>query len=324
LILGVDFSHWQSLVSAEKLRAQGVAFAIVKAGEVLVSKPNKPLYVDNLHDRNITELKRVGILCGDYYFFHPAAGASRQARHYAELYLKNPPNLPPVIDTEASDGLPPAEVGRQLLAFIAEIIRYIGRQPIIYSRNGFLVNQAGNPDWPPGTLFWIARYASKIGDLSPKIKPNVAIWQFTDRLKLPGLPLMDGNYWLRSLEELKQLAVTGTSLTVPEVGITAETSTSQVKSGRVLASALNVRNKPSSAGKIIGVLHRGEIVPILAIVGTYWADLGSGRYAAIKGKTGTYIELIEKSAKVKLAFSPLRRSIEKVLEGIYLSRKKSL
>jgi GH25 family lysozyme M1 (1,4-beta-N-acetylmuramidase) len=319
LILGVDYSHWQSLVSADKLRAKGVTFAIVKAGEILISRSSKPLYKDSLHDRNITELKRVGILCGDYYYFHPSAGASRQARHYAELYLKNPPPLPPVIDIEDNDHLPPAEVGRQLLAFIAEMTRYIGRQPIIYSRNAFLVNQAGNPDWPAGTLFWIARYDKKIGDLSPKIKPNVVMWQFTDRLKQPGLPLMDGNYWLRSLQELKQLVLSGAPAPIP---IEPPIPEPELKSGRVLVNALNIRSKPSSLGKIVGILRRGEVVPILAIVSTYWADIGNGRYIAIKGKTGTYVELIETPAGTKLGFAPLRRSFEKVLESIFLRQKK--
>lgn len=326
MILGVDFSHWQSLVSAEKLRANGVTFAVVKAGEVLVSKPAKPLYQDKFHDRNITELKRAGILCGNYYYFHPSAGASKQARHYAELYLKNPPHLPPVIDAEDSDRLPPVEVGRQLLAFISEVIQRIGRQPIIYSRNGFLVSQAGNPDWPPDILFWIARYDKKIGDLSPKIKPNVVLWQFTDRLKLPGLPLMDGNYWLRSLDELKRLAASGASAPLPEIPVTPdEMEKPEIKSGRVLVSALNMRNKPNSQGRVIGILRRGEVVLIHAILNTYWADLGDHRYAAIKGKTGTYIELFEtpqQADEMKLGFFPMRRKVEKLLEGIYFRQIK--
>ena len=316
MIMGVDFAHWQSLVNTDKLRSNGVRFAIVKAGEVLVTRPNKPLYMDGMHDRNIRELKRVGILCGDYYYFHPSAGASKQAAHYTQIYLRNPPNLPPVIDAEDGDGLKPAEVGRQLLAFISELTRRIGRQPMVYSRSSFLVNQAGNPDWPAGTLFWIARYANKIGDLAPKIKPNVWMWQFTDRLKLPGLPLMDGNYWLRSQAELDQLAKGGSAQPMPIPAPAPE-----VRSGRVLASALNVRDQPSSQGRVVGTLHRGEVVPILAIIKTYWAEIGSGRYIAIKGTAGTYVELID-AAQVKLGFSPMRKTIERILEGFYFKQRK--
>jgi lysozyme len=205
MIRGVDFSHWQAKLSTDKLKTAGIQFAIVKAGEVYIKTANKPAVKDDMHDRNITELKRSTIICGDYYYFHPSAGASKQARHYAQIYLKNQPDLPPVIDIEDSDGYKPLDVGKQLLVFIAELKNRIGRQPIIYSRNGFLVNQCGNPDWPAGTLFWIARYGLTIGDLSPKIKPNVVMWQYTDRLALPGLPKLDGNHWLRSMDELVDL-----------------------------------------------------------------------------------------------------------------------
>lgn len=196
MIRGVDFSHWQAKVNTDKLKEAGIAFAIVKAGEVYIKSAGKPAVKDVLHDRNITELKRSGIICGDYYYFHPSAGASKQARHYAQIYLNNPPNFPPIVDIEDTDGLIPLDVGKQLLAFMFELELRIKWLPWVYSRNGFLVNQAGNPDWPPNTLFWIAHYGLIIGDLSPKIKNNVAIWQYTDNLRLPGCPKMDGNQWL--------------------------------------------------------------------------------------------------------------------------------
>lgn len=50
-----------------------------------------------------------------------------------------------------------------------------------------------------------------------------------------------------------------------------------------------------------------KVVPIYAILNTYWADLGDNRYAAIKGKTGNYIELIDtppKTSDAKLGFFP--------------------
>jgi lysozyme len=194
----------------------------VKAGEVYIKTVNKPAVTDDMHDRNIRELKRVGIICGDYYYFHPSAGASKQARHYAAIRNTNMPDLPPVIDIEDSDGYKPLDVGKQVLAFISELQAKTGQQPIIYSRNGFLVNDCGNPDWPAGTLFWIARYGLTIADLSPKIKPNVVIWQYTDRLALPGLPKMDGNYWLRTQEDLNKLAGRSTlqeqGAEIPEAG----------------------------------------------------------------------------------------------------------
>jgi len=191
-----------------KAKAAGAKFVIVKAGEIagIRTKGVQSLFYDDKHDRNIAGLKANDIISGDYYYYHPSAGASKQANHYAEIYNRTKPDLPPVIDVEDRDGMLPKDVSKQLLVFIDELKKRTGRQPIIYSRNGFLVNECGNPDWPAGTLFWIARYSTAIGDLSPKIKPHVVMWQYTDRLKLPGLPVMDGNYWLRDIGELSALA----------------------------------------------------------------------------------------------------------------------
>jgi GH25 family lysozyme M1 (1,4-beta-N-acetylmuramidase) len=292
-IPGADFCHWQALVNVEKLLTNNIKFAIVKAGEVYIHKFLKPCVKDELHDRNISELKRVGIICGDYYYFHPSAGASKQARHYAEIYSKNPPDLPPIVDCEDTDGLPPKEVGRQLLAFINEVAVRIGRNPIVYSRNGFLVNQAGNPDWPMGTLFWIARYAQTIGDLSPKIKPNVIIWQYTDKLKLPGLPAMDGNYWLRSMDELLALANNPAPVIVPE----PEPASPKLKAGDigiVTASVLNVRTGGGTEFKILGQLYKDNEIKAIRIVNNRWVEFQYKKYpsafAAFEGEQGMYIK----------------------------------
>lgn len=210
--MGLDCSHWQSKPDWTKAKTAGVRFVIVKAGETLVRKPGAPLYFDDKHDRNIAALKAVGISCGSYYYFHPSAGASKQANHWASIWKKNPPDLPPFIDIEDTDGYLPNDVCKQLFAFIDAVEDKIGITPIVYSTNSFLVSKVGNPNWKPETKFWIARYNTSIKDLSVKIKDNVIMWQFTDRLKLPGLPVMDGNYWIRSESEFNQFTK------VPPVG----------------------------------------------------------------------------------------------------------
>jgi GH25 family lysozyme M1 (1,4-beta-N-acetylmuramidase) len=288
-ILGVDFSHWQGKPDCQKLKDNGVKFAIVKAGEVYIKNASKPAVTDDMHDRNIRELKRVGVICGDYYYFHPSAGASKQANHYAQVYLKNKPDLPPVIDIEDSDGYLPKDVGRQLLAFIDAIKQKIGIQPIIYSRNGFLVNNCGNPDWPAGTKFWIARYGQTIGSLSPKIKDNTIIWQYTDRLKLPGLPAMDGNFWLKSEQEFIDFCK------VPPVGHEDPIPTEPpvYAKGRVIVSVLNVRNGPDWQGtKIIGQIYKGTVIDITKVQNERWVEFEPGKYCALYGEAGTFVERI--------------------------------
>lgn len=292
-ILGIDASHWNGKLNTEKLKDNGIQFAIVKAGEVWIKQWNKPCVTDKQHDHNIHELKRVGIICGDYYYFHPSAGASKQARHYAEIYLRNKPDLPPVIDCEDTDGYKPTDVGKQLLAFIGELKSRLGRQPIIYSRNGFLVNQVGNIDYPTGTLFWIARYGQTIGSLSPKIKPNTVIWQFTDRMKLPGLPALDGNYWLKSLKELQVLA-NWNNETIPSPVIPEpEPPVIAGKIGIVTASILNVRLGPGLEYRVIGQLYHDNEIKVIKIVNDRWAEFSyrshPTAYCALFGEGGIFV-----------------------------------
>jgi GH25 family lysozyme M1 (1,4-beta-N-acetylmuramidase) len=291
-ILGCDASHWQSKLNADKLKANNIRFTFVKAGEVWVTAKGKPAVDDHEHDRSIKELKRVGIPCGDYYYWHPSAGASLQVRQYAEIYNRTKPDLPPVIDIEDTDGYKPADVKRQLFAFIDGLRKVIDRPVIIYSRNGFIVNQIGDPVWSKDTMFWIARYAQTVGSLSPKIKENTIIWQFTDRMKLPGLPILDGNYWMKSDQEFNDF-VSNVVQSEPPEEPTDPLPEPFFKQGKVIVSVLNVRNTPDwQNNMVVGKLRRGDIVDMSKVYNERWAEIEPGKYAAIRGESGTYIERI--------------------------------
>jgi lysozyme len=288
-IMGIDCSHWQSKLNADKLKANNAKFAFVKAGEVWIGYPGKPVVDDHEHDRSIRELKRVGIPCGDYYYWHPSAGASLQVRQYAEIYNRTKPDLPPVIDIEDTDGYKPADVKRQLFAFIDGLRKVIDRPVIIYSRNGFIVNQIGDPTWPKDTMFWIARYAQTIGSLSLKIKEQTIIWQFTDRMKLPGLPALDGNWWVKSEAEFDEFCKV--QPVAHEEPIPTEPPT--YAKGKVVVSVLNVRNTPDwQHNQVIGHLHKGEIIDITKVQNERWVEFEPGRYVALYGAAGNFVERI--------------------------------
>jgi len=211
-IKGVDFSHWQSKVDFSKLVANDIEFAIFKAGEIPTG--SKIEYADDMYARNMREAKEYGIISGAYYFFHPAIGASRQARHFLNLMdAYGWPDLPPVIDVEAKDARDPITISSVLKAMIDAMMadpryeeRYSWQKPIIYSRWGFLVNEVGNPAWLKDHYLWLAQYNTTL-TYKPKDMSNVIMWQYTDRLRLPGIGVnLDGNYWLKSREELHMLA----------------------------------------------------------------------------------------------------------------------
>lgn len=215
-IFGVDFSHWQANVNFDKLVDNDVRFAIFKAGEIPTT--SKSEFTDPKYKRNIAEARRTRIISGAYYYFHPSIGASRQARHFdAVMQRDGQPDLPPVIDVEDTDQRTPVQVADVLKAMIDYMMDRGYRRPIIYSRWGFLVNQVGEPYWLKDHYLWLAQYSTEL-IYKPRDMSNVIMWQFTDRLKLPGVGVaLDGNYWLKSERELLALVQTPQTAAQPEL-----------------------------------------------------------------------------------------------------------
>lgn len=205
MILGVDYSHWQAGVDPAKLIAAGVSFALVKMGEVWTGKTGQPAVDDDYYDRNMTALHDAGIACGSYYFYHPGAGNNKQLRHWQACWQRHPHDFPPVLDCEAHDGITSkAEVARQVRVMLEGMAQISGRQPIIYTTASWWSYYAGDPAYGADYPFWLAQYNSKLTRWTATIKPNVIMWQYTDRLKLPGCPVMDGNYWVGTDEQYNE------------------------------------------------------------------------------------------------------------------------
>lgn len=208
-ILGEDHSHWQAKLDFAKLVASGMRFGIFKAGEIPTK--SKKEYLDDMYARNIREAKEYGYISGAYYFFHPAIGASRQARHFkAIMDLYGWPDLPPVYDVEVADAMQPISASAVLKSSLDCFEEITGIKPIIYSRWGVLANEYGNPTWlgtdrDDGYKLWLAQYPTLKN--KPADMRNVIMHQWTDRLRLPGIGVnLDGNYWLKSEAELLTLA----------------------------------------------------------------------------------------------------------------------
>lgn len=203
-IIGVDLSHWQGNIDFAKLAYHNTRFAIFKAGEIPTG--SKTEFTDPKYARNMSEARNNGIITGAYYFFHPAIGASRQARHFdAVMDNFGRPDLPPVIDVESTDNMEPAKIAPVLKAMIDALVARGYRLPIIYSRWGFLVNQVGEPFWLKDHYLWLAQYNTTLTN-KPRDMSKVIIWQYTDKLRLAGIGVnIDGNYWLKSEAELNAL-----------------------------------------------------------------------------------------------------------------------
>ena len=214
--LGTDISHWQGQPDFGKMKEHGISFLFAKAGEYLQGK-QFPEWEDPQYKRNRAEAKRVGIPFGAYYYFHPAVGASDQARQFLRIVGESEkPDFPLVIDLEVTDARSPQVINNNLYSFVTYLEQRGWAKPIIYTRNGFWVNDVGNPAWGREHVFWIAQYprtdiitkpfsyTTKPAGLTDGI--HRVIWQFTERMQLAGLPNLDGDWWTGTEEEFVALS----------------------------------------------------------------------------------------------------------------------
>ncbi len=199
-ILGVDYSHWQKGVDPYKLIANGVSFALVKSGEWYKGDE----YDDDRYASNMTALASADLPHGSYYFYHPKIGNSKQLRHWQRLWESQPHDFPPILDCEAHDGMfrwdydteTAKKIANQVYVMLEGMEKISGRKPIIYTTASWWSYYAGDPDFGTDYKFWLAQYNVKMDRWTATIKPNIIMWQFTDKLAIPGCPSMDGNRWI--------------------------------------------------------------------------------------------------------------------------------
>jgi GH25 family lysozyme M1 (1,4-beta-N-acetylmuramidase) len=212
MILGADFSHWQKGVDPYKLIAGGVSFALVKMGEYVSKYENSnknPYYEDDYYGINMQSLEDADVPHGSYFFYHPKVGNSKQLRLFESLYKKHKHDFPPILDLEAHDGMfrwdydteMAKKIANQVFVMLEGMEKISGRQPIVYTTASWWSYYAGDPAFGADYKFWLAQYNVKMDRWTKKIKDNIIMWQFTDKIKIPGCPSMDGNYWMGTESE---------------------------------------------------------------------------------------------------------------------------
>jgi lysozyme len=280
---GLDLSHWQPYLNWEKLIKFGdIKFMFAKCSDVVL-KTGKD-YLDDKFLKHVADAKKAGVITGSYHFIQPAFSASQQARAYFNQASKAKPDLPPVIDLETSGGQPNNKVKEVVLAFAEKTKELWGKYPIIYSRDG-LIKQFGLGDYiKDPNLYWKAQYQSK-----PTGYP-CSFWQYTESLRIPGIAVnLDGDKFMGTDAKFAEFVQNNVQPDVPPV-VQPEPF---YKQGKVIVSVLNVRNTPDYQNNmVISHLHKGDIVDISKIYNDRWAEIEPGKYAAVYGEAGTFIERI--------------------------------
>lgn len=198
--LGVDVSRYQGAINWTALSETQhnhlrLSFAYIKATEGDNLK-------DPFFDVNATAGKKSRLFAGAYHFYRFTDTPEAQISFFVKNIAGHEFTLPPVLDVEDDDGIPPAVLRRDLKTALVLLQQKTGRKPIIYTSPSFyrkFLDQGFN-DY----TFWLAHYYVN----RPLIPGgmNARIWQFTDKATVDGISTpVDLNVYLGNYEEFTSL-----------------------------------------------------------------------------------------------------------------------
>ena len=179
---GVDVSEWQGIINWEKVKADGIDFAILRVGY----RRTLPM-VDKQWLRNVAECERLGIPYGVYIYSYgkTVEDAQREADHII-AQLKNGNHLPvyPVyFDLEESSMASAAN--RELLGQMAEAfcdkVEAAGYRAGIYANLNWFNNYLTDPVFDSWTR-WVAQY-----NVCCDYKKPYDMWQCTSQGSVDGI-----------------------------------------------------------------------------------------------------------------------------------------
>lgn len=182
---GIDVSAWQGEIDWDRVAAAGVKFAVIRAADSTGT-------ADRFFAQNWSGAGRVGILRGVYQYFRPSRPAVEQARHMIDILRTQGGGfeLPPVIDVEEDDGLPPEAIQAAVRQWIDHVEAELGVMPIIYTGFYFWRDEVGGTTQFNNYPLWHAQYT---GAACPRIAdawPTWLYWQYSSTGRVEGI---DGN-----------------------------------------------------------------------------------------------------------------------------------
>lgn len=183
---GIDVSKHQGVIDWQRVKASGIAFAMIRAGYGAGT-------IDPRAHRNLSECNRLGLPCGAYWFSY--AYTEEMARREAEACLAAvaPYRLdyPIAFDLEYDSVARAARAGvtvtRALASRIArtfcETIEAAGHYVLNYSNRDFL-GRYFDEDVQARYDLWLAQWPKEPDLARP---PECGIWQYASTGRVPGI-----------------------------------------------------------------------------------------------------------------------------------------
>ncbi|MDP2772477.1 MAG: GH25 family lysozyme [Nocardioides sp.] len=127
-VLGVDVSHHKGTIDWQRVRADGISFAYLKASEG--AGFTDPRFADNLRGA-----QSAGVRAGGYHYFTLCGEGSSQAEHFLAVIGKGT-TMPPAVDVEFNGNCQPGPPREALLielrAFIDTVEARTGKRMVVY------------------------------------------------------------------------------------------------------------------------------------------------------------------------------------------------
>jgi GH25 family lysozyme M1 (1,4-beta-N-acetylmuramidase) len=197
-LTGPDVSNWQhpngAAINWQTVRQSGNEFAFIKATEGPGPRNGQKWYTNPYFAADWRDAGAAGLARGAYHYAQPAkpttTTAVDQARYYVSQTgtMHGKRDLPPVLDLEESNGLSPSDLLAWAQAWLQEVQRLTGRQPIIYTYLNFWQVQMANTTALSNYKLWFARYTSDPSQTTPPGGWQTwTFWQYTSSGQVPGI-----------------------------------------------------------------------------------------------------------------------------------------
>ncbi|MEJ7610279.1 MAG: GH25 family lysozyme [Ferruginibacter sp.] len=179
-IHGIDVSRHQKNISWKdvkemKIKNIQIDFAFLKATEGTD-------LADEKYRANISAARKAGIITGAYHYFIGSSSGKAQAVHFLETADLKKGDLPPVLDTETTNGASLTDLQQRLEDWLLIVGKKYRTKPIIYTNiNFYNTFLAGRFDGYP---LWIAHYLQKE---KPRIERNWTFWQHNETGNVNGI-----------------------------------------------------------------------------------------------------------------------------------------
>lgn len=179
-IRGIDVSHWQGDIDWNKVKEDGIKFAIIKAGG-----SDAGFYKDSKFEKNYAGAKAAGLSVGAYYFVGKGCVSAIDGRadaiRFMDIIAGKQFDMPVYMDNEAQPASARAGITEATIAFCNELEAngyFAGVYGSTYS--GFVDRMDDSK--LHGYTHWVAQYGK-----SCEYRGTIGIWQYSSKGKVAGI-----------------------------------------------------------------------------------------------------------------------------------------